>query len=171
MKRGGRILLLTSTAALIFGSCGGSDSTPSGSESSEQISVEQMQDLAGSGVVDDIAEASGVPEACVELSLAMASATGGMIPGADNTAVDTESLQRSFDFIKAAAPDDLIGDIDIVKAGMLNYLSILAEYGYDFTALMTDPQALERFSSVFDNDAFAGASERFSTWLDSVCNP
>lgn len=169
MKRGGHIFLIASAAALVATSCGGSSDSSGASQPVDTVTAEQIQDLAESGMADEIAEASGVPEACVELSLAMAAATGGMVPGAGDGLVDIDALNRSFDAIKGMAPDDLLDDIDIVKNGMAEYLSVFAEYGNDIEAMMTDPEALQRFSSVFDDEKFSEASENFSTWLETVC--
>lgn len=171
MKRGGRLLLLTTTAALVAGACGGSNNSSNAIEPPDSVSVEQMQDLAESGAIDEIAQASGVPEACLEITMAMAAATGGMIPGSEASPTDIGAIERSFDAVKDMAPDDLVGDIETVKNGMAEYLSVFAEYGNDIEAMMADPGALERMSSVFDDENFSAAAERFSSWMETICNP
>lgn len=168
MKRAGSTLLLL----VALTACGGSDGASPSMETSGSPTAEQIQDLAESGAVDDIADAAGVSEACVELSLAMASAAGGIVPQeSGDTMLDLQSLNRSFDAIKSEAPDDLKGDIDIVKEAMGKYLSVLSEYGNDFTAMMSNPEAAEKFAAAFDDEAYAAASERFTDWINSVCTP
>lgn len=162
-------LAAVAASAVLIASCGGSDS-PAAVQSPESPSAEEIQDLVESGAVDEIAEAAGVSEACVELSLAMSAATGGMVPGADSETLDVEAMKRSFDAIKGQAPEDLRSDIEIVKNGMAEYMTILASYGGDFSAMMMDQEASERFAAVFDDASFAEASERFSTWLGEVCS-
>lgn len=169
MKNGGRTLLVVTS--LVLAACGGSDGGTTAPEASTSPSAENLQDLAESGAVDEIAEAAGVSEACVQLSLAMAAAAGGMVPSeSGDGSIDVEILNRSFDAIKGEAPADLQNDIEIVKNGMAQYLTVLAEYGNDMTALMMDPEAAERFTSVFENEQFSTASERFSAWMDTVCS-
>lgn len=152
--------------ALLFASCGGSDS--SSDSDAEGPSASEVQDLVESGDAGDIAEAAGVSEACVELSLAISAATAGMAPGT-GPVLDIESLNKSFDAIKGEAPENLRADIEIVKKGMAEYLSLLADYGNDFTVVMTAPEAIERFANVFDEE-FSAASERFGKWMESVCS-
>ena len=154
------------TAIAILSSCGGSSND--GVATSEPT-AQEIQDLIDSGQVDEIAEASGVSEACVELSLAMAASSGAMMPGSDEATIDVDALNRSFDAIKSQAPEDLRDDIEIVKKAMAEYMAVLAEYGNDFSAMMMDPEASERFSSVFDDENFAVAADRFSQWLSEVC--
>ncbi len=171
MKHGGRIFLTIAVATLTATSCGGSSESSSTAASSDPLSAQEIQDLADSGMVEEIADAAGVPQACLELSLAMATASGGMVPGSDETGIDSDALAQSFDAIRDMAPGDLQGDVEIVKEGMTEYLEVLAEFGNDFTAMMADPAALERFSSVFDDETFSEATDRFSVWLETVCNP
>lgn len=162
-------LAAMAASAMLISSCGGSDS-PGAVQTPESPTAEEIQDLVESGAVDEIADAAGVSEACVEVSLAMSAATGGMVPGADTGALDVEAMKRSFDAIKGRAPEDLRPDIDIVKNAMAEYMAILASYGGDFTSMMMDQEAAERFAAVFDDASFSEASERFSTWLEEVCS-
>lgn len=150
--------------------CGGSGSS-SNDASSASLSPGEIQDLATSGAAGDIAKASGVPEACVQLSLAMAAATGGAISGetAQNEP-SVDSLEKSFEAIKSAAPDDLKSDVDTVAQALTSYYGILSEFDGDFSAMMTNPDAASRFAAIFDDENYAGAAERFSQWLSEVCS-
>ncbi len=156
------LVAAASAASILLMACGGSDSS---SESPAEPAAEQTQDTIDFGSADEIAQASGLPEACIELSLAISAATAGMVPGSE---FDIESLDRSFDAIKGEAPEELRNDIEIVKKGLSRYLTVLSEYGNDVTQMMNDPEAMQRFAEAFD-DEFSQASERFSQWMESVC--
>lgn len=170
MRHTRRFLLLASAATLLLSSCGGSSDSSDSPVTTDAPSAEQIQDLVDSGAADDIARATGLSEACIQLSLAISAAAGGMVPGVEVQDFDSETLGKSFDAIKGEAPANLREDIEVVKRGMSEYLAVLADYGNDFTAMMANPQAMERFSAIFDDESFAQASERFSAWIESVCS-
>lgn len=169
IRRNGLISALVA-ATFILAACGGDSSgdssgginTDSASGDSSDLSSDILEDM------DAAAEMAGVPEECLAISMAMVGAMG--VDGNDMT--DTEALANvpaAFDAIRSKAPEELRGDIDIVKDSYAKYLDILKRYDYDFAKLSADPAAIEEMSEAMSVEGFDEASERFNTWLDSVC--
>jgi len=171
IQRNGLISALVA-ATFILAACGGDSSGDSLGELGTDASSIDSSDLGSSSDIlenmDGAAEMAGVPEECLEISMAMVGAMG--IVG--NDMGDTEALANvpaAFDAIRSKAPEELRSDIDIVKAGYANYLDILERYDYDFAKLSADPAAVEEMADAMNVDGFDEASERFNAWLDSVC--
>lgn len=161
------IALAVSAATLLVVACGGDD--PGSIASGDANSSMDMNDVADAmEITDDIAAMSGVPESCVEISLAMASAMGAM--GGNVTDTDyLANFPKSFDSIRGLAPDDLSNDLDIVRDTYTAYFEILEKYDYDFMQVSANPDVIEELSQLMDDEAFIESNERFNTWLSSVC--
>jgi hypothetical protein len=171
IRRNGLVSALVA-ATFILAACGGDSSgDSSGDIGTDATSVDSSDLGSGSDILENMdgaAEMAGVPEECLEISMAMVGAMG--VVGNDMT--DTEALANvpaAFDAIRSKAPEELRGDIDIVKAGYANYLEILKRFDYDFAKLSADPAAVEEMSEAMNVEGFDEASERFNAWLDSVC--
>jgi len=167
-----RLFIAQAATTLLLGACGGDDFNHASSGGVGTESDTDLDDFTSAmGNMDDMAEMSGVPKECLEISMAMVGAMGGM--GAVGGGIDDTqylaNLPAAFDALRSKAPAELHGDIDIVKVVYAKYFDILKKYDYDFTKLAANPSALEEMSAVMDNEKFEQASERFSTWLDSVC--
>lgn len=155
-------------ASLVGVNCGGSDASSDTPASAGQDT--QVDDVVDGGNSSDLADATGVSKACLDLSLAIATAAGSTAPSdSGDVSVDVDSLNKSFEAIKSQAPNDIRADIDIVKKGLSTYLGILAKYENDFTAMMADEEAMATFNSVFADEEYVQASERFNSWMDSIC--
>lgn len=160
-----RILMACAAASLFVTACGGDDPVgPSSGDGSDMSDVSvALENL------DETAALAGVPEECLAISMAMVAAmgtAGGETPDAEALA----GVPDAFDAIRDQAPEDLRADIDVVKAGFTEYLAILARYDYDYTAMIADAGAVEEMSNVMSSEEFTAANERFSTWLDDLCN-
>lgn len=160
-----RILMALAATSLVVAACGGDDI---GSSSAGDIS--DMSDV--SIALDDMSDAAdmaGVPEECLAISMAMVSAMG--VSG--DAATDAEALAGlpdAFEAVRDLAPEELRGDIDVVKAGFEEYLAILERYDYDYTAMLADTGAMDEMSGVMSSDEFVAANERFNAWFDGLCN-
>jgi|GEM_PF-4384770 len=161
-----RILMVLTAASLVVAACGGDDlvgSSPAGD-------VSDMSDVSiALDNMDDVADMAGVPEECLAISMAMISAMG--VSG--DAATDAEALAGlpdAFEAVRELAPEELRGDIDIVKSGFEEYLAILERYDYDYTAMLADTGAMDEMSGVMSSDEFLAANERFNTWFDGLCN-
>lgn len=161
-----RILVTLAATSLVVAACGGDD--PVGSSSAGDISDMSDVSLALENM-DDVADLAGVPEECLAISMAMVSAMG--VSG--DTATDAEALAdlpAAFEAVRDKAPEELRGDIDVVKAGYEEYLTLLERYDYDYTAMLADSGAMDEMSGIMSSDEFVAANERFNTWLDGICN-
>jgi hypothetical protein len=114
---------------------------------------------------------AGVPQECLDISMAMVGAMGAM--GAVGGGIDDTqylaNVPAAFDALRSKAPAELHGDIDIVKAGFSKYVEVLKSYDFDFSKLAANPAELEEMSQAMDTEEFDEASDRFSAWLDSIC--
>lgn len=163
------LALAVSAVALLGAACGGDDLSNVASGGADSDSSMDMSDMADAMPdAGDLAAVSGVSESCMEISLAMASALGAM--GGNVTDTDyLANFPKAFDSIRGLAPAELSKDLDIVRDTYTAYFAILEKYDYDFMQVSANPEAIEEMSKVMDNEAFNESSERFSTWLDSVC--
>lgn len=161
-----RILMALAATSLVVAACGGDD--PVGSSPAGDVS--DMSDVSVAlENMDDVADMAGVPEECLAISMAMVSAMG--VSG--DAATDAEALAGlpdAFAAVRDLAPEELRGDIDIVKSGFEEYLAILERYDYDYTAMLADTGAMDEMSDVMSSDEFLAANERFNTWFDGLCN-
>lgn len=164
-----RLATVVTAAALLLGACGGDDMSNAPVAVGDSVSSAEISDIADAmGDVEAMAAASGVPEYCLEISIAMMSAMGA-VGGAMTDSQTLANIPAAFEAIRGQAPEELRSDIDIVRDGYASYLSILAEYDYDFVKVSSDAAAIEKMSQIMDSAEFNESSERFNAWIDSVC--
>lgn len=164
-----RLVLAASAVTLLVAACGGDDMSTVGAGGTDGDSSVDMGDMTDAMPdAGDLAAVSGVSESCMEISLAMAAGMGAM--GGNVTDTDyLANFPKAFDSIRDLAPEELRGDLDIVRDTYAAYFAILAKYDYDFMQVSANPEAIEEMSEVMDNEKFNESSERFSAWLDSIC--
>ena len=156
-------MLALAAATLLIGACGGDDPVDSSSGAADLADMGAMADD-----LDDAAALAGVPEECLEISMAMSLALGAGMATESDPQVLT-NLPAAFQSIRDKAPEELRADIDIVQQGYTEYLQVMEAYDYDFTKLASDPTAIEEMSAVMSGEEFSAASERFNDWLQSIC--
>lgn len=77
-------------------------------------------------------------------------------------------------FVRSAqlAPGEIKADMELMASGMGQYMSLLAEYDYDFMALtmaaMEDPELEERMS-LMESPEFDAAADRVETFVLAEC--
>lgn len=170
-----RAVIAFTAATLLIAACGGSDPVGTASEGivaetpNDPDSAIDFSDAMGNA--GDLAAASGVPEYCLEISMAMASAMGAMgaMGGTVTDADYLANIPKAFDSLRELAPEELRKDIEIVRDTFAAYLAIFAKFDFDITKMSADPAAIEEMSQVMDDESFNESNERFSAWLDSVC--
>lgn len=148
----------------VVSSCGGNDGLSGGSEAIDMSDVSVALDELG-----DLGELAGVPEECMTISMAMISALGGMSEDASD--VETlGNLPNAFDAVRELAPEEIRGDVDIVKEGFQQYIDVFAEYDYDYNAILSDTEAMTKLSESMSSEEFLAANDRFNAWFEDLCN-
>ncbi|MFM8528914.1 MAG: hypothetical protein ACKOD2_04405 [Ilumatobacteraceae bacterium] len=144
--------------------CGGDDSLGADSANIDVSDVSVALDELG-----NLGELAGVPEECMTISMAMLSAIGGM--SAESTDIDSlTNLPNAFDAVRELAPEELRGDVDTVRDGFQEYIDVFAEFDYDYNAILSDSEAMEKLSDSMSSEEFLAANDRFNAWFERLCN-
>lgn len=167
-----RAIVAFTAATLFISACGGSDpvgTSSGGNDSGYANDSDYADDFSDAmGNAGGLATASGVPQYCMEIAMAMASSMGAMSGSASDSDY-LASIPQAFDSLDGIAPDGLRKDIEIVRDTLAAYFAIFEKYDFDFMKVSADPTAIEEMSQVMDDEKFEESMDRFGDWLDSVC--
>lgn len=148
----------------VVSSCGGDDGLSGGSDAIDSSDVSTALDELG-----NLGELAGVPEECMTISMAMLSALGGM--SAESTDIDSlTNLPNAFDAVRELAPEEIRGDVDIVREGFQEYIDVFAQFDYDYNAILSDTEAMTKLSESMSSEEFLAANDRFNAWFEDLCN-
>lgn len=120
------------------------------------------------GTVPDVADVSLPPgfavpagsSACLQYFQIISAAVSGA-GNADSFA----SLGDGFAALSAQVPDDLKDDVATMSEGLTKLGALYAKYNYDFTKILSDPEA----QTLFADQSFTAASTNVNTWLETEC--
>lgn len=106
-----------------------------------------MPDLSDITMPDlsDISLPEGLSEECTAYAEAILGAMNSM---GGTTLFDPEPIAAAFDALEGMVPDDLTYDVQIISAAYGDLFAVLAEYDYDFTKVLSDPEAMAKLDAM-----------------------
>jgi hypothetical protein len=123
----------------------GDTEAPEATEAATDVSMPDLSDITIPDLSDitipdlsDISLPAGLPPECEAYATAYLGIFAAVFGGGE---VDIDASDEAFGDLRDQVPDELKDDVDVLAASMQPILDVLAEYDFDFTKIMSDPEA------------------------------
>ena len=142
----------------------GDTEAPEATEAATDVSMPDLSDITIPDL-SDISLPAGLPPECEAYATAYLGIFAAVFGGGE---VDIDASDEAFGDLRDQVPDELKDDVDVLAASMQPILDVLAEYDFDFTKIMSDPEAAAKLEAM-NTPEVTEAQTNLETYLEGIC--